>query len=221
MQPLPVVFAVLSGLCLLSSVLCTECNRTQYKWPVKQPHLCCNKCLPGQHMTWRSPTACMIDCVPCPEKLFSDSYNAELQCEICRSCTKQHMVEASACNATHDAVCTCQAGFTCADRACSECVPTRATTRPAPTPGASTTETTGRRSKSVPDTVWFLVITALLCAGIALVLVTKISPFLQWFRLRHGYFLAEKPAVLQCAADEEVSKPVQEVCGKCDQPIDV
>lgn len=34
-----------------------------------------------------------------------------------------------------------------------------------------------------------------------------------------GYILTEKPAT--ASEDEGVSKPVQEVCGKCDQPIDV
>lgn len=34
--------------------------------------------------------------------------------------------------------------------------------------------------------MWFLVIIALLGAGIALVLVTKIQPFLRWIRSKHG-----------------------------------
>ncbi|KAI3361142.1 hypothetical protein L3Q82_013338 [Scortum barcoo] len=37
-----------------------------------------------------------------------------------------------------------------------------------------------------------------------------------------GYFLAGQPTPTPtCSEDEDVSTPVQEVCGKCDQPIDV
>ncbi|KAF0045518.1 hypothetical protein F2P81_002047 [Scophthalmus maximus] len=70
-------------------------------------------------------------------------------------------------------------------------------------------------SKPVTGTVWLLMITACLCTGIAFVVVTTVKSI----RSKNGYILTEKPAT--ASEDEGVSKPVQEVCGKCDQPIDV
>ncbi|XP_049903449.1 CD27 antigen isoform X1 [Epinephelus moara] len=68
------------------------------------------------------------------------------------------------------------------------------------------------------DTAWFLVIIALLCTGLALVVLTKIKPFLRWIKSKQGYFLAKEAAPApQGSEDEEVSTPVQEVLGKCDQ----
>ncbi|MEQ2266585.1 hypothetical protein XENORESO_011276 [Xenotaenia resolanae] len=72
------------------------------------------------------------------------------------------------------------------------------------------------------DTQWFLVIIVLLCAGIALVVVTKIKPLLHWIRSNQVYFLDHKPVTVPLRAmDDDVSKPVQEVCGKCDHCIDL
>ncbi|XP_039885985.1 tumor necrosis factor receptor superfamily member 1A [Simochromis diagramma] len=126
------------------------------------------------------------------------------------------------CNPTHNTVCTCKAGYKCKDQDCKECVLIPATVKPTVPPSTTVAtpdvSTTRLAPKPIADTVWFLVIIALLCTGIALVVVTKIKPFLVWIRFTHGYFLAEKPAT-QPACDEEVSKPVQEVCGKCDQPM--
>ncbi|KAM4735232.1 uncharacterized protein FYW61_005781 [Anableps anableps] len=72
------------------------------------------------------------------------------------------------------------------------------------------------------DTQWFLVIIALLCVGIALVVVAKIKPLLHWIRSNHGYFMAQKiVTVPPRTVDDDVSKPVQEMCGKCDHCIDL
>lgn len=72
-----------------------------------------------------------------------------------------------------------------------------------------------RLSYILAGTVWLLMITACLCTGIAFVVVTTVKSI----RSKNGYILTEKPAT--ASEDEGVSKPVQEVCGKCDQPIDV
>lgn len=42
-----ITFTVLCSLSLLSSVLSIQCNKTQYFWPLEQPHLCCDRCPPG------------------------------------------------------------------------------------------------------------------------------------------------------------------------------
>ncbi|XP_026226417.1 CD27 antigen isoform X2 [Anabas testudineus] len=226
MQPLYIIFTFLSSLCCLSSVISLECNNTQYPWPVNDPQLCCNMCLPGQRMNRRSPTSCEIDCQPCIKDQYSDSCSVEMSCTMCNSCNKQNMALKTACNSTHNAVCTCIDGYMCNDQECTQCVlipPTTKTTVSATITTETISTTSGPyKPDRVADTMWFLVIIALLGAGIALVLVTKIQPFLRWIRSKHGYFLTEKTqSVPQFAEDEEVSKPVQEVCGKCDQPIDV
>ncbi|XP_078027776.1 uncharacterized protein LOC117265575 isoform X2 [Epinephelus lanceolatus] len=128
------------------------------------------------------------------------------------------------CSTTHNAVCGCKAGYACRDPSCKDCVPiptsTIKTTLPPSTaalkPGALTT--LWEPSQPIKDTAWFLVIIALLCIGLALVVLTKIKPFLRWIKSKQGYFLAKEAApVLQGSEDEEVSTPVQEVLGKCDQ----
>ncbi|KAK2910100.1 hypothetical protein Q8A73_007815 [Channa argus] len=128
----------------------------------------------------------------------------------------------SRCNTTHNAVCTCTAGYKCKDQPCTQCEAISTPTKPTLTPSTSILTTTWKPPKSIIETVWFLVIIALLCAGIALLVVARIKPILRWIRSKHGYFLTQKPAPeSQFFEHEEVSKPVQEVCGKCDQLIAV
>ncbi|XP_026173352.1 CD27 antigen [Mastacembelus armatus] len=218
-----IAFTVLGSLSFLSSVLSIQCNQTQYPWPVEKYNLCCNMCPPGKHMARRDENVCKIDCGHCPVDRYTDSYNVEMSCNICKNCNKTNMEYKSQCNRTHNAVCRCKNGYRCKDQPCTQCVPLPATTKPTILPSTiAATPDIPTSSQPIRDTVWFLVIIALLCAGFALVVVTKIKPFLRWIRAKQGYFLTEKPALgPPCSEDEEVSKPVQEVCGKCDQPIDV
>ncbi|XP_031600135.1 tumor necrosis factor receptor superfamily member 23 [Oreochromis aureus] len=212
-------------LCLppvLSSVIPKDCKKTQYKWPHNSYELCCEKCPAGEFVAKRSPTTCYRTCEPCGPGKYTTSYNAAMTCDFCDSCNKPNMEVKTECNATHNTVCTCKAGYKCGDQDCKECVAIPGTIIPTVPPSTTVARpevtTTQRAPKAIADTAWFLVIIALLCTGIALVVVTKIKPFLVWIRFTHGYFLAEKPAT-QPQCDEEVSKPVQEVCGKCDQPM--
>ncbi|XP_023282199.1 tumor necrosis factor receptor superfamily member 6-like [Seriola lalandi dorsalis] len=240
MQPLCyIAFTALCSLFFLSSVLSIHCNTTQYPWPMKEAKFCCKKCPPGQRMVRRSENSCDIKCTLCQGDRYIDSDNVDPSCSICTTCLKSNMEYKSRCNATHNAVCRCKDGYRCEDQSCTQCVPMPETTTPTLPP--STTTNMKYKSTTLPlstttstpeaitslaphtplrDTVWFLVIIALLCIGIALALATKIKPFLHWLT-KHGYFLSEKQPLSQCSVDEDVSKPVQEVCGKCDQPIDV
>ncbi|XP_070768609.1 tumor necrosis factor receptor superfamily member 6-like [Enoplosus armatus] len=214
-------FTSLCTLSFLSPVLSIQCNATQYAWPVNPPHsLCCNKCPPGQRMVRRSKSNCDIECEPCEGNRYTDTYNVDLSCNVCENCNKQNMEYESKCDTTHKAVCRCKAGYECRDQPCTQCVPMIISTTTALKPGTLTTLWVP--PKPVRDTVWLLVIIAFLCAGSALIVVTKIKPFLRWVRSKHGYLLAEKPApVPPFSQDDDVSTPVQEVCGKCDQPLDV
>lgn len=174
-------------------------------------------------MVVRSEDNCKITCERCEKKRFMDSYNVEPNCNICRKCDKSNMEVKTECNSTQDTVCSCLPGYRCKGDACSECDPILITADPteappttASTPGPLTTTRAPRAP--IRDTVWFLAIVVLLCVGIAVAVVTKIKPILRWFRSRYGYFMAEKPADLD---EDDVSKPVQEVCGKCEQLRDV
>ncbi|XP_008290915.1 CD27 antigen [Stegastes partitus] len=228
-------FFILSWLASVSlgSGLPPNCTDVQYPWPVDGPNMCCDKCPPGHIMQGSSSrTSCERECVPCQGDRFMESYNMEFNCNVCGNCDRPNMEVKQNCSSTHNTVCTCRAGYRCRDDSCSMCVlipTTTPTTTPtakateapptaAPEPGDPTTLPAPRAP--LRDTVWFLVITALLCAGIALAVAARIKPFLRWIRSRYGYFLAEKPAA-QSSEDEDVSKPVQEVCGKCEQLIDV
>ena len=54
-------------------------------------------------------------------------------------CLTANMEYKSLCNATHNAVCRCKAGYECQDKFCKDCVPIRTTTKPTLPPS-----TTGR-----------------------------------------------------------------------------
>ncbi|XP_028436847.1 tumor necrosis factor receptor superfamily member 6 isoform X1 [Perca flavescens] len=215
MQPLRFfAFTFLVGLSFLSVVLSIDCNERQYEWPVEQPKLCCDKCPPGKHVVRRSITTCEIECESCTTNLFNEKYNVQQTCEFCENCDKKNMEYISHCNVTHNAVCRCKDGYKCKDQSCKQCVPISPFTTKPTLPPSTTALKPGAYHT---DTVWFLVIIAILCAGIALVVVTKIKPFLHWIKAKHGYLLAkESVPVPPFSEDEEVSKPVQEVRGKCD-----
>ncbi|XP_049903450.1 tumor necrosis factor receptor superfamily member 4 isoform X2 [Epinephelus moara] len=223
MQPL-CAFTFLCTLSFLSPVLSRQCTDTEYAWPMDEPRLCCHMCTPGQHMAGRRQDICYIDCVPCTEGLYTEKYNVDMTCEVCVNCNKPNMEYKRNCSTTHNAVCGCKAGYACRDLSCKDCVPiptsTIKTTLPPSTtalkPGTLTT--LWEPSQPIKDTAWFLVIIALLCTGLALVVLTKIKPFLRWIKSKQGYFLAKEAAPApQGSEDEEVSTPVQEVLGKCDQ----
>ncbi|XP_030250352.1 CD27 antigen isoform X2 [Sparus aurata] len=216
MQPLfYITFTVLCSLSLLPSGLSIQCNETQYSWPVQQPHLCCDRCPPGTHLRSRHVAKCEIECIPCTDGLFRESFNLEQDCEFCASCKTPNMEFESECNATHNAVCRCKDGYQCREQPCKECEPIPTTTTPvtpttAPKP-LTNPATPSAASKPLGDKVWFLVITALLSAVIALVVVTNSKPILRWMRSKSGCPLTKPyPPVTPCPPDGDVSKPVQE-----------
>ncbi|XP_042345350.1 tumor necrosis factor receptor superfamily member 5 [Plectropomus leopardus] len=223
MQPL-CAFTFLCTLSLFSPVLSLNCSGTQYPWPIETPRLCCDMCPPGQFIERRSDNTCDHRCKPCEGNRFIENYNEELTCEVCDNCDKPNMVYKSNCSTTRNTVCGCKAGYRCGDKPCTHCVLTQtsvirstlppSTTAPKPEP----LTTLWQPSQPLRDTVWFLVIIALLCAGIALVVATKIKPFLRWIKSKHGYFLTEETEPSpRYSENEEVSTPVQEGLGKCDQ----
>ncbi|KAK5921813.1 hypothetical protein CgunFtcFv8_019140 [Champsocephalus gunnari] len=224
MQPL-CYLSLLCTLSSLSSVLSLNCSDRHYAWPVVTPTLCCDKCAPGQRMLKRSEVTCAPECGPCKETLYRDTYNVKTSCAFCRNCNKSNMASASNCNSTHNAVCRCNAGYKFRDASRKQCVPIPPTTiKPTPAPptaalkpGLTTAWPPAPQLRVLTDTVWFLVIIALLCAGLAIVFVANIKPFLRWIKSTNGYFLAKEPApVPACSEDEEVSTPIQEVVGKCE-----
>ncbi|XP_073340968.1 uncharacterized protein [Pagrus major] len=212
MQPLfYITFTVLCSLSFLSFGLSMQCNKTQYPWPPEQPTFCCYSCPPGTHLFGRRED-CKIDCKPCGDKFFSDAYNVERTCNFCANCEKPNMEYESKCNATHNAVCRCKDGYQCREQPCLECEPIPSTTTPiTPTSTTALKPTTNPAtpptpSKPLGDTVWFLVITALLTAVILLVVLTNSKPFLRWIRCLN---LFPKPPA-PVTQDGDVSQPVQE-----------
>ncbi|XP_056301147.1 uncharacterized protein cd27 isoform X1 [Pseudoliparis swirei] len=172
----------------------------------------------------RPSSSCEIECELCIGDRYIDTYNDKLNCKICKNCLKPNMEYRLHCNATHNAVCTCKANYRCKDQSCEQCVPIPSTTTkstfppstPVLKPGALTTVRTP--SQPIRDTVWFVVIITLLCAGITIAVVTKIKPFMFWIKSKHGYRLArDSPSVP--SGSEEVSTPVQEVLGKCEMKL--
>ncbi|XP_059195095.1 tumor necrosis factor receptor superfamily member 11A [Centropristis striata] len=223
MQPLcDFALVFLCSLSLLSPVLSLHCNDTQYAWPLDQPRLCCNKCPPGKHLVSRDDNNCKIVCKPCTGERYLEKWNLEMYCEICEICNSENGEYKSTCTPTKNAVCKCKAGYECTDQSCKQCVPMKTTTTPL-TPSNTALKpsvTHWQPSQPIRETVWFLVITALLCAGLAAIVVTKIKPFLRWLETKQGCFLTKEPnlaPVATCSDDEEgISTPVQEVREKCD-----
>ncbi|XP_014901628.1 tumor necrosis factor receptor superfamily member 6 [Poecilia latipinna] len=221
-------FSLLWSLPVFSSGLVIQCKDGEYEWPILEPTLCCKKCPPGHRYISRSDKTCEITCEPCDENRYSDNFNLERNCNVCDVCKKANFEVASNCTTTKNTVCKCRAGYRCKDKSCTFCEPVPTTTQPTTPPSTtvagstSTTKITVPPNNKIRDTQWFLVIIALLCAGIALVVMTKIKPILHWIRSNHGYFLPEKTVTATlCAVEDDVSKPVQEVCGKCDHCIDL
>ncbi|XP_068426732.1 tumor necrosis factor receptor superfamily member 6-like [Clinocottus analis] len=218
MQPLCcLVFTFLCGLSFLSPVLSLHCNTTQYGWPMEKQQFCCNMCPPGKRMARRSVTSCEIECELCIDNRYMDTYNNKMSCEICENCLKPNMEYRLHCNVTHNAVCKCKANYECKDQSCKQCVPIPSTTTKSTLPPSTTgvISIVWTPSQPIKDTIWFLVIIALLCAGIAIAVVTKIHPFILWIKSKHGYLLAQD-SLPEPSGCEEVSTPVQEVLGKCE-----
>ncbi|XP_013868036.1 tumor necrosis factor receptor superfamily member 6 [Austrofundulus limnaeus] len=173
-------------------------------------------------MESRSRTSCDIKCEPCTGDRYTKVYNVDMSCNVCDTCNKPNFETKTNCTSTSNTVCRCKTGFKCKDKSCSKCVPI-----PTPTPirttlPPATTAISRAPVKPNKETVWFLVIIALLCAAIGVVVLTKLKRVLHCIMSNHGYFMAEKTSTeTSSTEDEDVSKPVQEVCGKCDQPIDV
>ncbi|XP_074540344.1 tumor necrosis factor receptor superfamily member 6 [Halichoeres trimaculatus] len=232
-------FTFMCSLSFLSAVLSIQCNESQYAWPRPTPEFCCNRCQPGKHMLTRCQSNCETKCAPCPNGRYMDSFNVQLSCEFCRKCEESNMEYESRCDSIHNAVCKCKAGYRCRDQSCAECVQISTTTTDAlPSPPATTVSSTLPQTHSptklqpsteapVSDflyasTVWLLAIVVLLCAVVALFIFTKIPTLQRWIRHKLGGILDQKPAPVSTSSeDEEVSKPIQEVCGKCDQLLDV
>ncbi|XP_051262144.1 tumor necrosis factor receptor superfamily member 6 [Dicentrarchus labrax] len=219
-------FTFLCSLSFFSAVLSLQCDDTQYSWPVIDSKFCCNKCPPGKALARRLNTECQTECKTCEDDHYADTYNVELYCKHCTSCNKPNMEYMSACNSTHDSVCRCKAGYECREQPCKMCVPIPITTKPTTTPTTTATPSTTPKTSSsttvLTDTAWFLVIIILLSVILSFFGITKMKPFLHWIRSKHGYLLAKTPAPMPpFQEDDSVSKPVQEVCGKCDQPLDV
>ncbi|XP_077431377.1 tumor necrosis factor receptor superfamily member 5 [Vanacampus margaritifer] len=205
MRTLPrLLLTSLCSLCLYSSALSLQCKNSEYAWPVKAPQRCCDKCPPGEHMIRRSRTTCQIECGHCTGQRYTDSYNVEMSCDVCAMCDKPNMEYESPCRSSQNALCRCQAGYECADEACTQCLHI---------PGTVKSGTT--------DAKWYLVEALPVCVFLVAV-VLLVLPFRSWLRSKHGCSEVKRVSGL-LGTEEEMAqcKPVQEVCGKCEQSVAV
>ncbi|XP_061669340.1 tumor necrosis factor receptor superfamily member 5-like, partial [Syngnathoides biaculeatus] len=226
-------YLVLTSLCslwfLAPSVLSMQCKDRQYAWPVKAPHSCCDKCPPGQHMIRRSPTACDIECGLCTGDRYTDSYNVQMTCDVCRMCDKSNMEYESTCHTSRNAVCRCEAGYKCTDEACTECLRVPGTVKSSttanlspechgcPKPGADLVDPDDVRADAKHNLVEILPV----CAVIAVVVALLVMAFRQWIRPKNCSNSEDTPtAVLLSTEEKEACKPVQEMCGKCEQTVE-
>ncbi|XP_077192073.1 tumor necrosis factor receptor superfamily member 6B [Paroedura picta] len=84
-----------------------------YKWqdPLTKERLVCQQCPPGtfvaQYCTKDRPTQCQA----CPSLYYTHYWNYLSKCLYCNSICSGLEEEAQPCNATHDRVCQCKAGY--------------------------------------------------------------------------------------------------------------
>ncbi|XP_051921297.1 tumor necrosis factor receptor superfamily member 6 isoform X1 [Hippocampus zosterae] len=196
------LFASFCRLYLLSCALSMQCKDSQYAWPVKAPQRCCDKCPPGEHMIRRSRTGCQIACGRCTGERYTDSYNVEMSCNVCVTCDKPNMEYESHCRNSQNAVCRCQVGYECTDEACAACGRAPGTVEP-----------------STTDPKWYLLKILPVCVVLVIIVVIflLVLPLLGRIRSKHGFYSVEVKAIRGMPEDEEMRKPVQEVCGKCEQ----
>ncbi|XP_068179490.1 CD27 antigen-like isoform X3 [Antennarius striatus] len=171
----------------LTCKFCKNCDRPsmEYKSNCNSTHNAECRCKSGYECKEKQPCT---QCVPIPttKPTLPPSTTANMEYK-------------SDCNSTHNAECRCKSGYECKEKPCKQCVPIP-TTKPTLPPSTTGTDAAGS-----------LVIIGLLSAGIAVILVTKIKPFLHWIRSKHGSLMADScPPVAPCSEDEEVSRPVQE-----------
>ncbi|XP_078143163.1 uncharacterized protein LOC139919550 [Centroberyx gerrardi] len=220
------------------SVHSRQCDKNkQYSRP---NDLCCDKCPPGSFMKERSEFNCYIKCLPCKGERFTSTYNVQQNCIFCNDCKASHQELKSACNTTHNAECRCEPGYRCTGPLCLGCERTSSTThlsttvtKPGTTntlgtakPGTTNTLGTAKPATAKPtpskapaeNNKWFLVAVGVVCGVTVIAVATKLRPSLRWIRSEHGCFAPEKTPPTG-TEEEKVSMPVQEMCGKCDQPI--
>ncbi|XP_077386137.1 tumor necrosis factor receptor superfamily member 18 [Festucalex cinctus] len=83
---------------------------------------CCKMCPPGQYLEDFCTKTTETVCRPCPDKFFSEQYNAFNKCTPCQSCQGAHRDYEKKCSPTANAKCSCRPGFLCSDDACSKCL---------------------------------------------------------------------------------------------------
>nr|XP_033781068.1 tumor necrosis factor receptor superfamily member 3-like isoform X2 [Geotrypetes seraphini] len=86
---------------------------------------CCQMCPAGNHKLKDCTDSAKTECELCEKGTFMEHENSLAKCQPCSHCRGIHLIEASPCNQTHDALCQCSEGFYCSLRnrgACEFCL---------------------------------------------------------------------------------------------------
>ncbi|XP_011483881.1 tumor necrosis factor receptor superfamily member 3 [Oryzias latipes] len=210
----------------LSCKVCEVCNKPNmdYKSKCNSTHNTVCKCNPGYRCKDQACTQCVL-VTPTTKSTSPPSTTANTVKNMGKSPVGNNVSTRGnnfKCNSTHS-----NPGYRCKDQACTQCVLVTPTTKPISLPFTTASKavdpaTPEEAPHQVRDTVLLLVIISLLCLGIALLAVAKMKPFLQWMRTHTVYIVTDKHAEKPLRAeDEDMPKPVQEACGKCEQCIDI
>ncbi|XP_073541003.1 tumor necrosis factor receptor superfamily member 3 [Phyllobates terribilis] len=136
-----------------------SCNKTEFT--NEELNICCARCQPGFYRKETCTLSTETLCLPCREGTYSSNWNYQTRCRTCYPCSKS-LEEKEPCSATHDTVCGCPEGQTCAlydgIGVCQICEPS-----------LSLDPTTPGPEESPPDakTIWIIL-------GVALFIVTII-----------------------------------------------
>ncbi|XP_077114358.1 tumor necrosis factor receptor superfamily member 3 [Ranitomeya variabilis] len=161
---------VLSNIPQIFALEQVSCNKTQFL--NEELNICCARCQSGFYRSETCTLSTETLCLPCKEGTFTSNWNYQPRCKPCYPCSLS-LVEKEPCSSTHDTVCGCPEGQTCAMfdgvGACRFCEPSLSLDPTTPGPA----ESRPGPAESPPDkkTIWIILGVALFILTIILVVI--------------------------------------------------
>ncbi|XP_071372241.1 tumor necrosis factor receptor superfamily member 4-like isoform X2 [Centroberyx affinis] len=194
------------------NIVCLLCHSGRYTSTYNLEHSCffCNLCA-ASHQQLESPCNTTHDTVCRCEPGYRCTGPMCLGCE--RTPSISHLSSTVTKPATTNTLGTAKPGTT---NTLGTAKPGTTNTLRTAKPG--TAKPTPSKEINAENNKWFLVVVGVVCVVTVIAVATRLRPSLRWIRSEHGCFAPEKTPPTG-TEEEKVSMPVQEMCGKCDQPI--
>ncbi|XP_073409037.1 tumor necrosis factor receptor superfamily member 3 [Dendrobates tinctorius] len=163
------------------------CNKTQFL--NEDLNTCCARCQSGFYRRETCTLSTETLCLPCKEGTFTSNWNYQPRCKPCYPCGLS-LVEKEPCSSTHDTVCGCPEGQSCAMYdgvgTCRLCEPSLSLDPTTPGPAESPpgpAESPPGPTESPPDMkyIWIILGVALFLLTIILVVICIKTSLLKRF----------------------------------------